>query len=513
MWKQAHFPLDSNALNTTLSRKEGDSPAPSHSRAPWIWLALITILAMCLRVIGLNQSLWWDEIASLLVSVRHPFTEIVTVFPGDSQHTLYSVLARLSILAFGEHAWSLRLPALVFGVASVPILFLLAISVTTPVEALLSAALLSVSYHHVWFSQNARGYSALAFWTLLSTYLLLRGIRTERRAPFAGYAITASLGVYMHLTMMFLVASHLLICAAMAGMDWRRGLGTRRSRLPLQAFLMTGGLTFLLYLPIVLQVQNFFVNQPSSMKAVSTPRWAFWETLRGLTLGLGTEGVLVGAALLVACGAWSYFKQSRLVFALFALPGVITALGAILARGTMYPRFYFFLIGFAILILVRGVTVISGSIAATWRQHFPGASPGLAPALTAVFTAVLLAASALSLVRNYRYPKQDFEGAIQFIDAEKKNEDAVVTVGPGLNPFREYYAKPWDIVGTVEMLNGICHQGRGVWVVYTFPRYQEASIPAVMELVRKKFTVIRVFHGTLGDGDVFVGRFQPESRT
>jgi hypothetical protein len=194
---------------------------------------------------------------------------------------------------------------------------------------------------------------------------------------------------------------------------------------------------------------------------------------------------------------------------LFALPGMVTALGAVLVRGTMYPRFYFFLIGFAVLILVRGVIVAPEWVLAHWPRRSPKIYPGLVPALTAVLAAVLLAASVLSLTRNYRYPKQDFEGAMHFVDAERKDGETVVTVGAATYPFRQYYAKPWETVETVEKLQELCRQGRAVWLVYTFPRYLELGAPAIMEMIQKQFTLIRVFHGTLGDGDVFVGRFQP----
>ena len=311
-------------------------------------MATLTVLAACLRVAGLNQCLWWDEIYFVVVTVRHPLREILTVFPGDNQHPLYSILAWLSVHAFGEHVWSLRLPAVVFGVASIPMIYLLGTAVTSRIQALFAAAILAVSYHHIWFSQNARGYSTLAFWTLLATYFLLKGMHTGRTAPYLWYGVAAALGVYTHLTMMFVVASHALICAA-ATMS-----GSRRWKAPLSGFLLAGGLILLLYSPILFQVQNFF-HHPSKMKAVSTPLWAVFETLRGLSIGLGTQGVLIGAAVVVACGAWSYFKESRVVFALFALPAVLTALGAVLSRGTMYPRFYFSLIGFAVLILVRGL--------------------------------------------------------------------------------------------------------------------------------------------------------------
>jgi mannosyltransferase len=479
-----------------------DALFPLRPRALGLGLLVLTVVAAALRVIGINRGLWWDEIDFLLVSVRHPLVEIVTIFPGDIQHTLYAILARLSILAFGEHVWSLRLPALIFGVASIPMLYVLGASVTTKVEALVASALLTVSYHHVWFSQNARGYTALAFWTMLSTYLLLRGIRTQRRGPFLWYAVAAALGVYTHLTMAFLVASHVLVCTGIALADWKKD--TQCWKFPLQGFLATGVLCLVFYAPILLQVQNWFLKRPSGMRAVSTPLWAFAETLRGLILGLGTEGALAAAALVVSCGAWSYLKQSRLVFALFVLPGLVTALGAILARGTMYPRFYFFLIGFAVLILVRGVFVIPQWITA----RSPKFDRRLRPWLTAVLAGALLTGSAFSLVRNYRYPKQDYEGAVQFVDADRKDGDLVVTAGAAAVPLLQYYAKPWENVETAERLQEICGQGRVVWIVYTFPRYLAAWRPPLMEIIQNRFTVIRVFPGTLGDGAVFVGRFQ-----
>ena len=268
-------------------------------------------------------------------------------------------------------------------------------------EALLASAFLAVSYHHVWFSQNARGYTGLAFWAVLATYFLLRGIQTGRRGPYIAYAIAAALGVYTHLTMAFLLAAHVLILGGLLFAD-RKKFDLRKWKYPLQAFALAGALTLLLYAPILTQVQNFFLHKPSAMRAVSTPAWAMREMLRVLSLGLGTWVVLAGAALFAIGGAWSYYQQSGLVFALFALPVVVTAGGAFLARGTMYPRFYFFLIGFAVVILMRGLFVVPRWIAG--RAHAP---------LTAVLAMILLAGSGYSLTRNYKYPKQDFEGAMQ----------------------------------------------------------------------------------------------------
>jgi len=277
----------------------------------------------------------------------------------------------------------------------------------------------------------------------------------------------------------------------------------------LKAFLLTAGLTLLFYAPIMSQVLNFFVKRPSSMLAVSTPRWAMLETLRGLTLGLGTEGVMLLAVLVVVCGAWSYFRENRLVFALFALPAVCTAIGAVLGRGTMYPRFFFFLVGFAILFLVRGLVVVPRWIVARLPHALTGEPARLAASMSAVLATILIVASAFSLVHNYRFPKQDYEGAIEYVDAQSQTGEPVVTAGASTFPILRYYAKPWESVESVEQLRTICNRGRTVWVVYTFPRYLESWSPPLAEIILKEFTVTQVFPGTVGDGAVYVAKNVP----
>ena len=187
---------------------------PPSDRVVMVLLPTLTFLAAALRLHHLDSGLWYDEITTLVDSVRPQFLQIVTHFPGNNDHPLYSVLAHVSVTLFGEHPWSIRLPAMLFGVASIPMLYLFGAAVTSRREALLATAILTVSYHHIWFSQNARGYTALLFWVLLATFLLLRLLSTENRALVVAYGVVAALGSYTHLTMVFVVIGHALICAS-----------------------------------------------------------------------------------------------------------------------------------------------------------------------------------------------------------------------------------------------------------------------------------------------------------
>jgi len=480
-------------------------------RVPWVALAALTALAAVLRIIGLNSGLWLDEILTLLQTVRRPIWTILTAFPSETQHPLFTLLARISVVMFGEHPWSLRLPAMLLGVAAVPALYFFARELTSQREALLSSALMAVSYHAVWFSQDARGYTGLLFFTIVCSMFFLRGLHNPSWSNWLWYATTAALGAYTHLTMVFVVASHAAICAGLLLFqpktsdfkvsDWKK---------PAAGVALAGLCTLLLYSPILFQVHQVF-SKRSHMGEVSTPAWAFWEALRGLRIGFGAGAGVVVVGIFFAVGLWSYWRQSGVAAAVFVLSGFFTAAGSVLARGTMYPRLYFYLLGFGILILVRGAMRLGAMAADGFSVKSDGEKRTRKElAWGTALTAAILVLSAASLLRDYQYPKQDFGGAMTFVELQRAANEPVVTAGSIGEVYREYYGEPWTQVQTPADLEGVRKQGHDVWLVYMFPMYLDSSAPALMSEIRRDCPTMKVFKGTLGGGDVFVCKVQPD---
>ena len=124
----------------------------------WKAVVLLMAVATLLRSMHLNSDLWLDEIGTLVTYLRSPVYEIVRTYVSANQHLLYSVLGRGAVVCFGESPWAIRLPAVIAGVAAIPAMYFMARVITSEREALLSSALLTFSYHHIWFSQDARGY-------------------------------------------------------------------------------------------------------------------------------------------------------------------------------------------------------------------------------------------------------------------------------------------------------------------------------------------------------------------
>src|SRR5262249_49319898 len=121
--------------------------SPSMRRSDWIWLTAILVIAVALRAYKLESSLWYDEIATLVNIVRLPVRGIVTTLASMNNHILFSLEAKAAVWIFGESAWSLRLPAMLFGVGCVAALWWFARKVVGRSQANFAALLLAVSYH------------------------------------------------------------------------------------------------------------------------------------------------------------------------------------------------------------------------------------------------------------------------------------------------------------------------------------------------------------------------------
>jgi len=456
-------------------------------------VAALTILAAVLRVPGLNAGFWFDELNTVIYSVRPPLLQVATAFPGDYTHPFYGVMAQGTVAAFGEHPWSVRLPAVLFGIATIPVLYLLTSAVSTRLEGVLASLLMTVSYHHVWFSQNARGYTVLSFVVVLSTLLCLSMLRQPRRGPAIAYAVAMALGTYTHLTMAFTAVAQACVWTAVIA---RTPRGRERDAQTRTALLALGGaaaLSIILYLPMAGQVREFFSGTHQRNSGVATPTWAVTELLRGLRIGFGALGPLALAAL-AAAGVVSYRRRNPVACVLFMLPGVISAAVIVLIGAAMRPRFFFPLLGFALIFVVRGALQAAQLATSSARA-------GAAQLAGAAIVAAMAIVSALSLRYNYQYPKQDFEGALRYVESHREPDEAVVTAGAAKFPYSSYYQTTWTPIeesAPIESL--LAHHGR-TWVVYSFPEYMDAKLEAFL---RDQCGDRQVFPGTVGGGDVVV---------
>jgi hypothetical protein len=461
-------------------------------------LTAILAAATVLRLHALDSGLWLDEIITSALYANQPVGLILTTFGSENQHFLYSLLASLSVQAFGEGAWTLRLPAALLGVACVWALYLLGREVTTTSESLFAAALLAFSYVHIWFSQNARGYSGLLLLTLLSSLFLLRAVRTGDARSWLWYAVAAALGVYVHATMIFVLAGHGLIYLAFA---LRHGT-TRRNLWAggIIGFGMTGLLTFQLYALVLPQVLVGMGREESLVQAWKNPLWTVLEIAKGMELSFAGNAVALAAIIVFAAGVVSYARTTPAVLGLLVIPAALGAATIIGLGHHLWPRFFFFAMGFAVLVVIRGAFVLGETAGRLVLGHRPlaaWAGPACCLALVAV---------SLSTVPRAYGPKQDYVGAARFIEARRQTADAVSVAGLAAFPY-QYYRKDWIHVQTLAELDEVRARAPRTWLVYTFPPVLEAVSPEIMSAIKNDFETVSRFDGTVAEGAVFVMRY------
>jgi hypothetical protein len=473
-----------------------DSTVPEPRVSPGsLALPALLLLGLVLRLIHLGTGLWYDEIQTLVEFARLPLGRLLTEYPNTNHHPLYSLLAGVSIGLLGESGAALRLPAALMGTASLWAFYRLAIMVTTRREALLGTLLLTLSYHHVWFSQNARGYSGLLLFTLLGTAAFLRLIRDPRAGwpAAAWYGGCMALAAYIHPTAVAVPAAHAIVLGGLALS--RRVPGAPALSRPLSGLLLAAGFGGLLYAPMLgpLVTALTTANPLGADTAWKSPVWMLLETARGLSAGLpGGVVTLVLVTVVLAAGVTSFFRRSPVLLALMLGPGLVTAGAILLLRHNLWPRFFFFSAGFAVLIALRGGFALAGIL-------FRGRGEAFATA-GAVLAAL---AGAVLLPRAWR-PKQDFEAAARMVEQSRGPDDAVVTVDLTVMPYREWLGKDWEVVTGAGALEAIERAHRRTWLLYTFPVRLEVVQPGIWQRLSDRYRRAGEFPGTLGGGTIVV---------
>lgn len=475
---------------------------PNTKTVIWLLVALLAV-SLLVRLYELGAGLWLDEILTHVKYARLSYGEIVTTFDSENQHFLFTLLTHTSYLIFGESAWTLRLPAVLFGVASIWALFLLGGELSGPREGLLAAALLAFTYHHVWFSQNARGYTGLLLWTILSSWLLVRGLSHGRLKDWLFYALAAALGVYTHLTMGFVLVGHLIIYLATIVARRKQAWENRWLGLCL-GFGLTGSFIYQLHALVFPQVMSGLAGTVSVVAEWRNPLWTLYELARGLQVSFASGFVAVGALLLFGAGLWSFTKTRPVLIGLLVLPPVIGASIVIAAGHHLWPRFFFFAFGFGALVVVRGALTLA-ELAAWLAQRYLGISAPKLGWLGVTMCASMILVSALSVPFAYG-PKQDYGSALEYIQENLQPGDLVVTTYLADFVYEQYYQTGWQAVDSLVDLNELRAQANRTWLVYTFLPVLESVNPEIVESIEQDFQVLKEFPGSVGSGDVVVCR-------
>jgi mannosyltransferase len=206
-------------------------PAPRRTmtldvEAPVALLALgaLTVLAFALRVVGIDQSLFGDEYFTHAIVTENGLGGVwSTVYETSITPPLHYGLAWLAVQAGGDTIALVRLPSLVLGTATVPLIFFLGRRIGGDRVGLLAALLMTLSPFAIFYSTEARGYGTLMALVTLSALALIRAVEGEGRGWWIVYALSSCAALWTHYTAVFVLVAQ-AVWAAWTHRELLRGL-------------------------------------------------------------------------------------------------------------------------------------------------------------------------------------------------------------------------------------------------------------------------------------------------
>lgn len=173
-----------------------------------IWI--ITGIALILRLICLNQSLWLDEAINVISAKNLDLISFVTKYPiGDYHPPGYFLLLWSWSHIFGFSEIAVRIPSVFLGVGTVVLTYLIGKNLFNKKVGIIASLLLAVSALHIYYSQEARMYSLSTFSVVLLSYFFIQFLNGKKWS-LIGYIVTGVLVIYSDYIVYLIFSVHFL---------------------------------------------------------------------------------------------------------------------------------------------------------------------------------------------------------------------------------------------------------------------------------------------------------------
>ncbi len=379
------------------------------------------------RIAHFNDSLVGDELSTLYIVDDHSLRDALHLVKSDAEISppLYFILAWLSAHLGSGPEW-IRLPALIAGLAAIPLAFLLARRLFGVSAGLVAAALMALNPFMIYYSTEARPYSLAIALLLGSTLAMLIAADTGRLRWWAVYAALVALAMYAHYTSAFILGAQLL------WLMWARP----KARFPGLAATAAAAVLYLPWVPSAIDdsrsptigILSALQGDGVDVKLQALGNWSFGypynltDRFPGeipLAIGIGAVAVLALAAaarLVSRIGEGGSWRSSKQVQAF--------ALAACIALATPVAEAAILLAGGTDLLGARNLNTASGGFAVLIAGLVAATGTAIAYAGFAALVGVFALGTAKSLDRSYS--TIDFRDAAHFIDHDAERGDVVV---------------------------------------------------------------------------------------
>lgn len=177
----------------------------------FLLLSLFVLLGTFLRFhhIGL-RTFWLDEAASTNL-VKYSFSDLWKETAIQDSSPAYIYLVKIWTSWFGSLEISVRSISSIFGLLSIAAIYRLGAYLFNRRAGLWAAFLLAINYFNLFYSIQARPYSMVIFFSILSYYWFVKLLKNPRSISVSIlYIIATTIGIYTHIWFFLVLGSQIL---------------------------------------------------------------------------------------------------------------------------------------------------------------------------------------------------------------------------------------------------------------------------------------------------------------
>ena len=411
-------------------------------RKETIILTLIIFLGAFLRFYNIDKnSLWLDEIGQVIVATMNLQDLLVGVSTHLSPPLDYLIMH--FFLKFTPHNdLFFRMPAAIFGIASILFVFLLGKQLFSIKVGLISALLFSISPFDIYYSQEARMYSSFLFFTLVSFYTFIRFIET-RNKYFYPWIISGILMIYTHYFGFFILLIQfifLLFKITKSSQFKIKNIDLLFVRKSIIGFTIIG-FSFVFWLNVFLY--QTFGGSRSLWYGIEGDWVEFfiapWFNFSGIYL----PQLKIATALFIALisiiailyALKNYYESAVFLIIWILLPLIITYIITIISGPVTTRRNFIFILPATLFLLSIGILKISELIQPFFKKFILNIN------YTTVLVLLLVVVLTLpNVLGTYAKEKSDWRGVANYLMKNTKSEDNFIFLG-GSPEFLDFYNK------------------------------------------------------------------------
>ena len=399
---------------------------------------------------------------------------------------LMQIIVCLFTDVFGVNEWSLRFPLFLFAILTLPLIYYITWRITaSKIQSFIISALLCFHSYHIYYAFQMRGYAMIVFWSMLSSYYLLRMLQSplQRKARNAYVIATVAL-VYTHLfSIYFVIAQQIVLILLIL----KNKLLNRDSVVAyFNTFLTTMLIIILLYIP---QLPALAMNVLAENSNAQVHPDYFLQVMAGINYLVAYSDqvfitTITGAIILLLYIIIVKQDIANQILFLSSLLFIILT-GLIPVNSGFYPRY--------LLCALPGFLFITSSVIIELLKR-----SSLYFKTIAVLLFIGTIALNVSAYRNSYRVIQDYKGAVLFCHQQIKAGGVIAANSLGKTEVK-WYDQSIIPLDDKEQLDSLIKKSNDLYVITTYELFagngKFTNDKATQAMIEQRLKLVKTFDG------------------